>query len=776
VLAVYAAALATLAASVVVGHALRLVCGFPRSRWLAPPVGLGTVLAVAAAAIELGGGATFVLTLLAALLAVSLAIAAVRRSESPLGWEAAPVVVVVLLLLALPFAASGRVDVLGMGNSNDMVDHLTGAYWLETREGIVPRVVVYGYPLGPHALAAALAGIGLPLPAAFTGIMFACPALAALAALAALPRGGRLLRWWAALLVGVPYLVASYFGQSEFNEVILAVFVLTFALLVRELVGERGRWPLRAAAPLGLLGAGMVSAYSYLGLVWPLTLVGFLFAIQLARARPSRADTARRIAARAAPVAIAAALVLAASAGAQASRIARFADAPYANTPRDRMGNLIDPISPLTVLGVWPAGDVRVRPVDEATAVIGGTVALAAFVLALLWWARRREAVMLAAVAACAVIYAQATLVKNPYASAKALPVAAPVVALVLAVPWMNARRTRRAAEDRRARRRAGVIVAAGTLVAVAATASSALALRDAYVGTSAHGDALETFRPFVGGDTTLFLGYDDFAHWRLRGAELATVGHLYARWVAPLRPEKQWAPGHAFDFDSVSPAMLDAVRYVVTPRSTYASTPPANFTLRRQDRWFQLWERAGRTPSRVLAASEIGAPGGVLDCAAERIEPSANGVAAVLPPPIVRPASAWRGSPENAGEAATQVLELPAGRWDVSLQYASRRPLRVEVLDLRARMPANLARLGPHWLVGTIDVPRPARARVTVASEYTRVAEALGADARTRAYGSPERRPLGELVATRHAWRPRLVPLAEACGRYVDWYTRSSA
>ncbi|MBW3593399.1 MAG: hypothetical protein KY396_06875, partial [Actinobacteria bacterium] len=232
----YAAAIATLAVSIAAGHAIRLVCSFPRSPWLAPSVGFATVLAVAAAAVELGGGATTALALLGLLVAVSLAVAAVRRGGSPLGREALPVVAIVLLVVALPFVASGRVDVLGMGNSNDMVDHLTGGYWLEAREGIVPRVVFYGYPLGPHALAAALARITVPLPAAFTGITFAAPALAALAALAVLPAAARLLRLWAALLVAVPYLVVSYFGQSEFNEVIVAVFVLAFVLAVRELV------------------------------------------------------------------------------------------------------------------------------------------------------------------------------------------------------------------------------------------------------------------------------------------------------------------------------------------------------------------------------------------------------------------------------------------------------------------------------------------------------------------------------------------------------------
>ena len=773
-LPVYAAALATIAASAVTGHAVRLVCEFPRSSWLAPAVGFATLLTVAGAATELGGGTTTGLALLGALLAAALALAAVRHAPPPPARETAPVAALVLLLLATPFLASGRVGVLGMGNSNDMVDHLTSAYWLQTGEGIFPRAIFYGYPLGPQSLAATLGELGFSLPAAFTGIMFAAPVLAAIAALAVLPPVNPLLRTWAAVLVGVPYLVVSYLGQGEFAEVIVALLVLAFVLTLRELMGEQNRPPRAAGVPVGLLVAGMVSTYSYLGFVWPVVLVGLLFALHLARSR-FRPDAVRRLVATAAPIAAVAVVVLAAGIGAQASRIATFVDAPYANRPQDLMGNLIDPISPLTALGVWPATDVRVRPDHEVVATIGGAIALLALALALLWWGRRRDLTVLAAAAACALVYVQATLVKNPYASAKALPIAAPLVALVLAVPWLEARRARRGGGVA-ATGSGRAIVAVGAVIALGATASTALALRDTYVGTNAHGEALESLRPLVSGSPTLFLGYDDFVHWNLRGAELTTMGRLYARSIAPRRPEKAWIRGHAFDFDSVTAETLDTVRYVVAPRSPYASSAPENFALRRQNRWYRVWERMGPTPTRLVSPGEVGAPGAVLDCARDaRTALPTDGVAAVLPTPIVGPAARWEGDVERRGGAATQTLALPAGRWDISLQYASRRALAVELLGLRVTMPANLGRVGPYWLVGTVDVPEATDARVTATAVHGRAARLLGAHAPTRAYSSPGMRPLGEVVATPNPWRAQLVPLEAACARYVDWY-RSGA
>jgi hypothetical protein len=51
-------------------------------------------------------------------------------------------------------------------------------------------------------------------------------------------------------------------------------------------------------------------------------------------------------------------------------------------------------------------------------------------------------------------------------------------------------------------------------------------------------------------------------------------------------------------------------------------------------------------------------------------------------------------------------------------------------------------------------------------------IGRALGSPGRTRALNSHELRPLGGVAATRHGDAPRTVPLADACGRYVDSYT----
>ena len=97
--------------------------------------------------------------------------------------------------------------------------------------------------------------------------MLAC--LTALGALGSFSPGRRLL---GSLLVGLPYMVASYLAQGAFKETTQALFVLAFAIGLLGLrdVEQRAAWgdsPLRAV-PLALIAVGSVYVYSFPGLTW----------------------------------------------------------------------------------------------------------------------------------------------------------------------------------------------------------------------------------------------------------------------------------------------------------------------------------------------------------------------------------------------------------------------------------------------------------------------------------------------------------------------------
>ena len=126
-------------------------------------------------------------------------------------------------------------------------------------------------------------GTGASLVHAFNGLMLSIPAIAALTSLALLERLPGWRRICGALLVGLPYLAASYLIQGAFKETMEALFVLGFAIGLHELAqgrlaGEQGRGPrdrhALAAIPLAALAAGAVYSYSFAGLLWPVGAAG----------------------------------------------------------------------------------------------------------------------------------------------------------------------------------------------------------------------------------------------------------------------------------------------------------------------------------------------------------------------------------------------------------------------------------------------------------------------------------------------------------------------
>ena len=129
-----------------------------------------------------------------------------------------------------------------------MSQHLLAAARLA--DGFGSELLRQGYPMGPHAIVVGLdKGLGVSLVEGFTGLTVAVAVIAPLTALTGVPRDrSPLRRAAAALLVGLPYLVASYFAQGAFKETMQALWVLAFILALRETTPEPDL--ARAAAPL----------------------------------------------------------------------------------------------------------------------------------------------------------------------------------------------------------------------------------------------------------------------------------------------------------------------------------------------------------------------------------------------------------------------------------------------------------------------------------------------------------------------------------------------
>ena len=682
---------ALVAASVVVGLAALSLLGRREPSWQAAPLGLAMLLATAGIAANAAPGVAPVAIALGVLTLASAAVLVARRPEGLGRFLAggAPAALLTLLIASLPFIAAGRVGILGVGLVNDdMASHLLMASWMVEGYDPEPVLIDQGYPLGPHALVAGLGeAFGVRLIDAFAGLTLAIPALLALLAYGALERLAPVWRTLAAAATALPYLVAAYLAQEAFKEPIMALFLLAFALWLP--LVERAR----DGVVLGILAAGTVYVYSFPGLAWLIGTAVVWGAIELARNPDARAALGPTIRSVAAPVAVAAG-VLVVLVVADLDRLRDFADFRALDPDRANdggLGNLRGHISPLEALGVWPTSEFRLSAGAGSFPAVafyaGALLAALALALGTPRWIRNHGWSIPAALITAIAVYIAARSVGTVYTSAKALAVAAPLIMLMALGGLLAGRDAIRTAT-------------AGALIALAAV-SSFLVLRQAPVGPEEHMDELAEFRPIVEGEPVLFLGRDNFVLYSLRGSRPFThVRNFYDPYfVEPNFDLKDVAS--KFDFDSVEAGTLDRFPYVITTRAAYASGPPQSYRFVAETDSYVLW-RAGPVGPRVPA--ETGPePTGPLDCPPGRR--FTGGVEA--PRSTVRAeASSWAPSATIEGDSPASIeLSLPAGEHHLSLQYDATRPVTLSAPGFHATLPGNLDYRGtmPFWSAGTI-------------------------------------------------------------------------
>jgi hypothetical protein len=629
-LGTYASLAAILVTSGCVGQAIFCLCGRRRWSWLSPAVGLAAITGVAWATVRLPGDGVAAVIAVGALTVASLAYLWGRVQDAR---EAAvvglPLAVLTLLAASLPFIVEGRFGILGTGLNPDMSQHLFAADRLAHGEG--SRLLAQGYPLGPHAVVvAATKATGASLVHAFGGLTLAIAVCAALAPLALMERLDPWRRALAALLVGLPYLVASYLIQGAFKETMEALFVLAFAIGLHELargtlVGE-GRRRALAAVPLAALAIGCVYAYSFPGLLWLAGAAGAWALVELVvAARRRSGEAAIALARDAAPAAgVALALLVVASAP-EIGRMIDFASFETFNPPGAGLGNLFNPISPLEALGIWPSGDFRLDPGDGAMPAVGyylgEILGLAALAYGLAWWLRCSEWAVPSALATAVVLYAYAHFAGTPYQAAKATVIASPLAMLIAVRALLSPEQIVELGALRGAigRTRTGTTGAflrwqrplgLGLAIAfcAAAAACTVLALVNGPVGPASYSPALTELRPELRqGSTLVLVPADllddehgrDYVVWELRGGRVcvtkqrpATTGN-----VSDARPEHPPA----------------GIAHVITPRQS--SPPFAGFRLDRNAGPYTLWVRQpapkGEGPCPLIAVGARANPAG---------------------------------------------------------------------------------------------------------------------------------------------------------------------
>jgi hypothetical protein len=606
VVGTYAAVLAVCAASLAIGQAAIALCGVRRWSWLAPAVGLALLCAICWATIRLPGDG-IVPAILVPLLTVGSIVCLRGRLEG--GVEAlrvgTPVALLALVATALPFVAEGHFGILGTGFNPDMSQHLLAADRLA--HGDSSQLLHQGYPLGPHAIAGTLTkGLGIGLVQGFTGLTIAIAVLASLTALAAFHDQPAPLRIPAALVVGLTYMVASYFAQGAFKETLQALFFLAFVLALRESTANP-TWrelPLRFV-PAALLAVGSIYVYSFPGLIWlgGSAVVWLLVETLLVRTDAPPAGgavggTAPEDAlasgrgggspaatgpaghglgpspARALALGL---LVFAVLIAPELGGMLDFHSFETFDPNGPGLGNLFGQISPFEALGIWPSGDFRLSPGDGAVPPLGyyAGAAFAAILLLyglVLGW-RRRETALLAGIAAAALAYAAARAGGTPYTAAKAIEIAAPLAAIVIVLPLLRR--------------------PVAWLYLAVAGACSLLALANAPVGPSSYSPALTGLRDDVGEGPTLVLASHQlladehgtpYIAWELRGGRVCIETPEEANGRPP-----------------------NGVRYVIAESS--GSGPPfPGLRLVRRAPPYTLWERPsakGNSPCPLIAVRQ---------------------------------------------------------------------------------------------------------------------------------------------------------------------------
>ena len=536
----YAAVAAICVSSLAIGQAVLRLCGARSWSWLSPAVGLALLCALCWGTVRLPGEGVVSAVAVAVLTVVALVYLWGRVEDGGealrAGW---PVALGALLAASLPFAVEGHFGILGTSFNPDMSQHLLAADRLA--EGHSSQLLNQGYPLGPHSIVVALnKGLGIGLVQGFSGLTVAVAVLASLTALAAFRELPLLPRTAGALLVGLAYVVASYFAQGAFKETMQALFLLAFVLALRE--AESSWTSSLRFVPAALIAIGSIYTYSFPGLIWLGGAAVFWCLANLVSAvgGDDREDSPGREsprsetgpAARQLGLALLVFVVLALP---EIGRMLDFHSFETFDPNGPGLGNLFGQISPFEALGIWPSGDFRLAPGDGAVPAVayylGIAFGLALFGYGLVQLWRRRETAILAGVAAAALAYAAARLGGTPYTAAKAIEIAAPLVALMVLLPLLESiARFLSHGIGEKGTTRSLVGPAAATVFIAAAGVCSLLALANAPVGPTSYSSKLSDYRRLVGeGPTVVYASPqlledehgEPFLAWELRGGRV---------------------------------------------------------------------------------------------------------------------------------------------------------------------------------------------------------------------------------------------------------------
>jgi hypothetical protein len=702
---------------------------------------------------------------------------------------------VVFAVYAAPVILSGEATWLGYDKLNDT------AIWLgivdqalahgRTIAGLQPSsytivlsdYLTVGYPIGSFLPLGLGHLLGLEIASLVDPWMAFVAAMLAFALYGIARRALETLSPWLAaiiaLLAAQSTLLYGYYLWGGIKEMVGALLIATAALTTPlALKGERR---MRAAIPLAIVLWALLATLSPGGLVWigpggllALALIGLRQRVGwLGGAHTSVTDAARALSRS--WRALAAGLLVLGLGLLLLLRHGGFVQTfQGVLTGGSQLGNLLKPLNPLQIAGIWPAGDFRGQPsqlvivyVLIAVVAIGAVTAL---VLALR--AGRWESVLylLFAVVGAALT----VLIASPWVGAKALASASP--ALPFAALGTGAIL---------ARRRAFVGAIAIVLVGGGILWSNVLAYHDASLAPQSLLTSLAHVAPTVAGrGPTLVTNDSVFADYHFLRA-----GAPESPTIERVRPEEmlngdQVPPKHYTDLDELE--LQDTLQYrtIVLQRSPVGTRPAEPYRLVRSNRYWQVWQRPANVEPQLLSYVAIGdtksqlTPAGVPPCSEVRRLARIHGVSELSAAPAENPitVNAAAGSHParwNYGSALAMVttgtaripIDVPtAGRYSVWIGGTIQNQTTLSIDGRPVGSVANdIEEAGQYILFGDISLSA-GRHVATLHHED---------DLLSPGSGVPDVAATLALSADPPAPTPITVPASKAsalCGRSVSW------
>jgi hypothetical protein len=628
--------------------ALCLGCGALVARLAGLRAGLELLLPLGFAAIVVATGfLTWIpgTVRLALPVVVGLAVAGLAASWLPerisrSGLAALAAAVGVFFAYGLPVLASGEASFTGYISLDDT------ATWLALTDrsleagrslhGLAPSSYEAtlatnlggGYPIGvfpPLGIGAKL--VGEDIAWVFQPYIAFVAALLALA-LYALAR--TLVRSvWSATLVAVvaaqPALLYAYGQWSGVKEIAAACLVASCCALA----AGKAAPGIRGALPVATAAAALAGVLSLGGLGW-LAVAAVLGAVLAWRTGIARA---------AAVVLLTAVLSLPAIALAQRF-VLRGADVLRS---QDELGNLVRPLDPLQIAGIWPTSDFRLEPhrfwLTLALVALVVVLAVAGTAFVVLRRARAPLAYLTTSLAGAALFVA----IGSPWVDGKALATASPAVLFAALIGCVSIRGSLGTL----------VAVAAASIVVLGVLWSNALAYHG--VSLAPHGQLAELEeigQRFAGQGPTLMTEYQPYGvrHFlrRLDPEGASELRRRLVRKVDGSLPQKGEAP----DLDELALSSVLVYRTLVLRRSPVSSRPPTPYTLRWRGRWYEVWQRpaVGVAVAAHLPLGTADSPGAVPRCA--DVRRIARGARAIVAVPRAGPIAVLPAGPAGVEEA----------------------------------------------------------------------------------------------------------------------------